>query len=192
MENFYVYKHIRLKDGSTFYIGKGSGDRLHCAKNRNVHWNNIVKKDAGFKAEIIKESLSEQEAFALEISLIKEIGIDNLTNMTDGGEGSNTRQYYTKEQYAEWLHKKSIAQTGKPGWWRDTARPEHSDAIKSKHLAGSYTYDWLRKNKSDAHKAAISAANKKPKPRIKCDVCGRILPTTHLTKHKRGPYCKPQ
>ena len=62
---YYVYKHIRLKDGSTFYIGKGKGERFSSENGRNGYWNRIVRNDKGFKAEIIKEGLGNEEACKL-------------------------------------------------------------------------------------------------------------------------------
>lgn len=44
-----------------------------------------MNKHGGFLVEIIKENLTEQEAFDLEAETVKSIGIDNLTNQTLGG-----------------------------------------------------------------------------------------------------------
>lgn len=82
---FYVYLHRRLTDNSVFYVGKGKGKRAWVSKSRNQHWQNVVNKHGGFLVEIIKENLTEQEAFDLEAETVKSIGIDNLTNQTLGG-----------------------------------------------------------------------------------------------------------
>jgi hypothetical protein len=187
---YYVYKHVRLKDDSIFYIGKGKGDRLDCSKNRNKYWNNIVKKDGGFTSKIVKDNLTEEEAFDLEKKMISEIGIDNLTNMTDGGEGTNTRKYYSEEQYTEYLKKKSIAATGKTSWWKGKERNEHSLKLKQKHLEGAYSYDWLKNPKTEETKQKMSdAAKKRIRPLLKCDVCGMEM-TTNLGRHQKGKNCK--
>ena len=81
---YYVYKHTRLKDGSTFYIGKGKGKRFSSEKGRNDYWNRIVRKDGGFTVEILKEGLSNDEACELEIKLISDIGLSNLSNLAEG------------------------------------------------------------------------------------------------------------
>lgn len=82
---FYVYLHKRPTDGSPFYVGKGKGNRAWVSKSRNQHWRNVVNKHGSFVVEIIKENLTEQEAFDFEAETIKSIGIENLTNQTLGG-----------------------------------------------------------------------------------------------------------
>lgn len=83
---FYVYVHRRETDGSVFYVGKGSGGRSRRTANRNPHWRNIVAKH-GHTCEIVRDCLSEDEAFAFERELIAQYGRDGLCNLTDGGEG---------------------------------------------------------------------------------------------------------
>lgn len=92
---FYVYFHKR-PDGSVFYVGKGKDKRAWYTRNRNTHWWNVVNKHGGFDVEIVKENLTEQEAFKLEAELVEQIGIDNLTNQTLGGI-STTGYRHTKE-----------------------------------------------------------------------------------------------
>lgn len=87
-KKFYVYAHIRKDNGSIFYIGKGSGKRANVVKKRNKHWTNVANK-AGYTIKILHENLTEYEAMNLEIKIISEIGLDNLCNMTNGGEGTS-------------------------------------------------------------------------------------------------------
>ena len=187
---YYVYKHIRLKDGSTFYIGKGKGERMYSASKRNEYWNRIVEKDGGFTALLIKESISEQEAFELEKSIIKEIGIENLTNLTEGGNGGDTRKGFTEDEYNEWIRKKSLAQSGKVGWWNGKKREEHSKQLKEiafktgcyKNNGKSIRTDEWKQNQS------ISALNRIRRI-VVCDKCGKEVPDTHLKRHQTSNKC---
>ena len=99
---FYVYEHIRLDNNTCFYVGKGKGERAYDLE-RNDHHNNISNRH-GHAVLIIKDNLTEEEAFELERDTIEDyvfnlgygIDIDGyrdysnnkyLTNMTFGGEG---------------------------------------------------------------------------------------------------------
>lgn len=118
---FYVYALLNpLKPGKfeygkitfdykPFYIGKGKGNRYHhhlmpCAINifdKNRYKINTIKHIRSFGVEPIVirlfDNLSENSSFNREIFLIKLIGRENLTNMTDGGEGCSGRKW-TKKQ----------------------------------------------------------------------------------------------
>ena len=187
---YYVYKHTRLKDGSTFYIGKGKGDRFSSEKGRNVYWNRIVINDKGFKTEILKEGLSNEEACELEIKLISDIGLSNLANMAEGGEGGDTRKGFTKEEYDLWLERKSEAQKGKVSYWKGKSRPNHGKKIKK--LIDSGHYKGINKGipKSEEHKHKLSeSAIQRKRLMVKCEKCGREVPDTHLAHHQRGKKC---
>ena len=85
---FYVYQHLRADTREVFYVGKGKGKRL-TSRGRNEYWKRIVQKH-GLIVELIAEGLTEEEAFILEVSTIKnyrERGL-KLANMTEGGEGT--------------------------------------------------------------------------------------------------------
>ena len=84
-ERFYVYIHKRLSDESTFYVGKGSGKQAYNAQNRNETWKAIVDEEGGYDVHIVKNGLTNKDACLLEMRLIKDIGIDNLSNLTIGG-----------------------------------------------------------------------------------------------------------
>lgn len=109
--NYYVYEHIRNDNNTVFYVGKGRGQRAYNSR-RNSHHDRIVDK-YGFTVNIVKDNLSENEAFELEQELIKDYvfnkgyGIDieglrksdsiyQLTNHTLGGDGANGA-VHTKE-----------------------------------------------------------------------------------------------
>ena len=110
MNIFYVYLHRRKTDNKVFYVGKGKNRRAWCTDKRNKHWNNVVDKH-GFNVDIVFEGLSEQEAFQIEKDTILEMkyfGCD-LTNMTDGGEGSSGFK-----QSDEQIQKRTLPKIGVP------------------------------------------------------------------------------
>lgn len=88
MSEFYVYLHLRASDMRPFYVGKGRGKRAWSVKSRNPYWHNVVGKH-GLEVRIMTNGLTEKEALSLEIATIALFGLDNLANMTAGGEGSS-------------------------------------------------------------------------------------------------------
>lgn len=88
-----VYRHRRLDTYEVFYVGIGKTERRAYRKHsRNKHWHNIVNK-ADYSVEIIATPDTWEEACELEMLLIseygrKDLGLGNLVNMTDGGDGS--------------------------------------------------------------------------------------------------------
>jgi hypothetical protein len=88
MSEFYVYMHLQASTGKPFYVGKGRGKRAWSVKSRNSYWHNVVGK-YDLEVHIVASNLTEKESLALEVSTIALIGLENLTNMTAGGEGSS-------------------------------------------------------------------------------------------------------
>lgn len=88
MNNFYVYRHIRLDSNTPFYVGKGCKGRAFHKFDRSPFWHSIVAKH-GYEVEIILENLTEEEAFLKEIEftkLYKSFGYCEA-NFTLGGGG---------------------------------------------------------------------------------------------------------
>lgn len=120
--SYYIYEHIRLDNFTPFYIGKGKGDRAYKLE-RNEHHDRISEK-YGFVVVIIKDGLTEEEAFKLERDTIEDLvfnegyginikGFNNynkqqdsyLTNSTWGGEGASGRIYTPTKDTIEKLRK---------------------------------------------------------------------------------------
>ena len=85
MKKYYTYAYLR-EDGTPYYIGKGTGRR---AFNRNCKSVKMPDKD---RILILKNNLTEEEAFIHEIYMIavlgrKDLGTGILHNLTEGGEG---------------------------------------------------------------------------------------------------------
>jgi len=89
---FYVYEHWRPDTGKCFYVGKGRDRRAWDMKNmRNRHHMAVTSKLTSIglcvDVRLIASNISEDAALSLEIDLIASHGMDNLTNMTSGGDG---------------------------------------------------------------------------------------------------------
>jgi len=100
LTRFYVYTLIDPRNNRPFYVGKGCNGRhlQHVKGIKNNHRyvthnpvkNNVIREilDQGFcdVDYTIVPCESEQDAFDQECQLIDQIGIENLTNMTQGGD----------------------------------------------------------------------------------------------------------
>lgn len=136
---YYVYAYLR-KDGSPYYIGKGSGNRAW------IKGKGEVGKPADNNRIIILENnLTEIGALALERRMIRwygriDLGTGILRNRTDGGEGTSGRVFSEESK-----KKMSLAKKGKP-----SNSPGSTGLVVSKE-----------------HREKISAANKgKPGNRL--------------------------
>ena len=72
---YYVYLHKDLS-GTIFYVGKGTGSRAWCKKNRSQKWHNLAV--SGYTVELHTKDIAETEALTLEKQLIE--NIPNLVN----------------------------------------------------------------------------------------------------------------
>ncbi len=89
---YYVYLHKDRTTGEVFYVGKGTGRRASNTKRRHPKWKERVSSlTNGWRVELVKQDLSEIEAFELEAELVEKYGGcaangGTLTNWVPGGE----------------------------------------------------------------------------------------------------------
>jgi group I intron endonuclease len=111
-----VYEHLRNDTNEVFYVGIGEYEkRAYCKYNRNPYWHNIVNKH-GYTINIIHTDISWKDACEIEKELIakygrKNLGLGNLVNCTDGGDGilglvhsEETRQKMSEARKGEKNH----------------------------------------------------------------------------------------
>ena len=129
---YYVYEHWRLDRDECFYVGKGKAGRAFSSKNRNRHHKAICAKLSreGFAMEVrmVATGLTEEEAFNLEVERIsfwREAGAD-LTNLTNGGEGSSG--HVVSQELRSHL---SNLNKGKPAAFKGRKHTEEAKAILS-------------------------------------------------------------
>ena len=110
MNNYCLYRHVRLDKNEPFYIGIGLKQRPQRKSGRNNIWNKITAKTK-WKYEIILDDLTLDEAKMKEIEFIKLYGRINLNsgilaNMTDGGEG--TLRQVISDEHKQKIREKAI------------------------------------------------------------------------------------
>lgn len=88
MWKYYVYIWYDTRTNKPFYVGKGTGKRMHMLHDRSTKF---LRKYSSLKGYVdvteiayFKES---KDALNFECELISELGLETLTNITPGGEG---------------------------------------------------------------------------------------------------------
>jgi hypothetical protein len=112
LSKFYVYEHLKPNTGEVFYIGKGCDKRAYQTRSRNNHWTNIVNK-YGLEVNIVYTNLTNSEASQKEIDLIEFYGLNNLCNMTQGGDGCVSLKQESRDKIANSLKDKIQSQKTK-------------------------------------------------------------------------------
>lgn len=133
---FYVYQYNDPIKEKVFYIGKGTKNRAY-STNKNIYVQQRIKllEDSGisFKdevVEIIKYFDNSMDALEYEKQMIKHYGLENLLNMTSGGEGvcSEVAKFHALER-----SKKGVIFTQ-----TETGKEFHRERIKDEINAGTF------------------------------------------------------
>ncbi len=173
---FYVYELV-TNEGEIIYVGKGKGDRMYqhvkTAKGNSVSrkknlklYNKIssIINNGGFiKPEIVFESYDEKECLDKEVSLINEIGLDNLCNLTEGGEGTSgfklseeTRRRMSEAKKKQWRENPRVTS--------EETKKKISESLKgNKHNVGKKHSEETKKKMSEAKKGRVFTEEHKRK-----------------------------
>lgn len=143
-----VYLHRKKNDNSIFYVGIGlSKNRANYFRDRNPHWTNVFNK-YGVQVDLIAEDITIDEARELEMLIIETIGVDNLTNITLGGEGAFGLKHSDES-------KKKIGLKSKGRRHTDESKQKISKALKG-HI------NYLKSHTKEAkEKIRLASLNRK-------------------------------
>jgi hypothetical protein len=162
-KRFYTYAYLR-EDRTPYYIGKGSGRRYYSRKKTDIK----PPKDKT-RVILLKQNLTEEEAFKHEIYMIsvfgrKDIGTGILHNKSDGGEGPSN---FSEEAL------KKISEASKNRIYSEKTRRK-----KSKSMTGKFHSEETKK------KIRESKKNISKETREKISKCGKGRLHTEETKEK--------
>ena len=192
VDEYYVYAYYLKSTNEIFHIGKGKKDRYKDTINhRNDFFKNIVAKyKDDVDVKIIKDGLSEEDAWELERKLIKEykkIG-QCRTNLHEGGCGGNTGNYNSPQRH-EKLSEFAKSRVGEKNPNYRNHWSEEKRALQSQKLKDYFNTPGAREKQSSALKGRIPW-NKGTKGLQTSNNKGKKLTPEHYLKMMDGdcPY----
>ena len=159
-----VYLHKRNDTNEVFYVGIGKTEKRAFDKNKNrrsQYWKRIVEK-VGYTVDILHSDVSWGEACEIEKLLIenygrKDLGLGNLVNMTDGGDGMVGLIFSeeTRQKMSEWQKGKKLSEETKQKLSGAHKGKTHSEETRQK-----ISEIHKGKKRSEETRQKMSEANK--------------------------------
>jgi hypothetical protein len=171
---YYTYAYLR-EDGTPYYIGKGNKSQYRAY---GKHLRGLTPKDRN-KILILKDNITEEEAFKHEIYMIavfgrKDLGTGILRNLTDGGEG--TSGIVRSDEYRKKLREKRRPRT-------EEEKRKTSETLKGRK----------RRPRTEEEKRKISESIKgmkyKPRSEEHCKKISERMKGKNNPHYKHGKYC---
>jgi hypothetical protein len=155
---YYVYSYLR-EDNSPYYIGKGKEGRAFTKGCKEIK----PPKDKT-KIKIIKENLTEQDAFDLEILYIlmfgrKDLDTGILRNKTDGGDGTSGYIVLPEERKRRSERMKGVK---RPQWIYDKIAASNRGKKASPETREKISAAGKNRKCSEEHKRKVSEAKANP------------------------------
>lgn len=152
----YVYTHYTEDENKLFYVGISSKEdqsRATDKTKRSRFWKSIVAKH-GFRAEIIQDNITWEEAIQAEIDFIAQHGrlFDGsgvLCNLTIGGEGCTG--FPITEEYRRKCSESQKGRPGKSGEENNFYGRKHTKESMAKRLETLERNGTLRRGENHPH-----------------------------------------
>jgi uncharacterized ubiquitin-like protein YukD len=178
---FYTYAYLR-EDRSPYYIGKGTKNRAYKKSSR------IFLPPPKDRIILLKQNLTEEEAFNHEIYMIavfgrKDLGTGILHNRTDGGQGSSNLNTKSKKKIIDAHKGKILSEEHKLKLSKAHKGKKHTEEhIKKVSVAnrGQTRSEETKRKMSEAHKGKIISEETKIK--MSQWQKGKILSEEHKLK----------
>ena len=153
---YYIYSYLR-EDHSPYYIGKGSGKRAYTKGPKEVK----PPRDKS-RVRILKEDLTEDEAFLLEKLYILmfgrvDLGTGILRNRSDGGDGSSGYIVSPEERKKRSERMKGVT---RPRWIYDKISASNTGKKASVETRSKMSAAKKGRTCTEEHKRKVSEAKK--------------------------------
>lgn len=201
----YVYIHrrndIENDYDNIFYVGIGTKKRVFQTLSRNKFWKHIVNKH-GFTGSIVKDDLTWEAACLMEKELIKfygrkDLGLGNLCNLTDGGDGQlgcypseetkekmRKNHKHIKSFLGKKLTKEHRENISKGNMGKKMSEESILKMIESQKIVNSLPQTKINKSNAQKGKKMSEETKKKLSEKNKGLGLGRKLPAETIQKLK--------